>query len=105
MKLVRALPDAKKPIWGLASLDDELYVHADKELRVYETSKFTLQRAVTVPGLGSVRDMAACAHQNCVYVVDDGRNLVHRVEKSGGVSKWPTGDKPQSISVTSSGIL
>jgi len=62
-----------------------------KQVEVYDAKTFTLQRLITVPGLGSrAFGLAACAVNHCIYASDSINNSIHRVELSGSnaVKKW-----------------
>ena len=50
----------------------------------------TLQRRLSVPGLGDSFGLAACAGNKCLYASDFDSDSVHRVELSGSnaVTKW-----------------
>ena len=88
---------------AVTSLGNEVFVlrwNSQQQVKVYDASTFTLQRYITVPGLGDWPcGLAACAHYKCLYVADD--NSIHRAELSGSsaVKKWSVGRSPRGLSV------
>ena len=93
-------------VTGVTSLGDDVFVafSLQQQIEVYDAKTFTLQRYITVPGLGfSSGGLAACPHNNCLYASDCD---IHRVELSGGnadyaVMKWSMTRSPQGLSVNS----
>jgi len=87
--------DAK--VTGVTSLGDDVFVvHFDhsQQVEVYHAVTFTLQRRLSVPGLGRYSPgLAACASNKCLYASDYSNDHVHRVELSGSnaVTKWSVG--------------
>jgi len=63
----------------------------------------TLQRRLSVPGLGDSFGLAACAGNKCLYASDFDSDSVHRVELSGSnaVTKWSVGHGPADLTVNS----
>ena len=104
---VQSLPTSE-PVWGVASIDDSLYVLRNRstdQLEVYQqtpNSAFTRQRTVTIPNLQGQADMAASKKDRCLYVVDCVARSVHviPVGGTGAISKWSVGDDPWGISIT-----
>jgi len=88
-------------------LGDDVFVvrfPTEQKIEVYDTKTFTLQRHITVPGLGSSSyGLAACPHNNCLYASDWSNDSVHRVELSGNnaVMKWSVSRRPVGLSVNS----
>jgi hypothetical protein len=97
------LPKAEN-VRGVTSLDDELYVLRDDRDRhqvdVYKKSTNSFLRQLSVPGLGSGRDMTSCKYNQCLYISDGSNECVHRVQLQGQVTKWPVNDSPAGLSVT-----
>ena len=92
-KLTHVIPSqGRDSVSAVTSLGNEVFVlrwKSQQQVEVYDASTFTLQRYITVPGLGSWSwGLAACAHYKCLYVSDD--NNIHRAELSGSsaVKKW-----------------
>ena len=89
------------PVSGVTSLGDEVFVmryDESQQVEVYDAMSFTLQRRLSVPGLGLSYGLAACASNKCLYAYDFDDNCVHRVKLSGSnavikwsVKEWPTG--------------
>ena len=64
----------------------------------------TVVRRLTVPGLGSASDLAACSRHRCLYVADVGSECVHRLyglTATLSCQSWPVDDKPWGLYVTS----
>jgi DNA-binding beta-propeller fold protein YncE len=100
-KLIRVLDD-DKPVYGLTTLNNELFVrYLGKDITVYDTETYTVQRTLQVPGLGAVSDMTACYRHQCIYIGDAKNNLVHRIENTNKVTEWPVNDRPHGLSVNS----
>jgi len=73
-----------------------------QQIEVYDAETFTLQRHITVPGLGSrAFGLAACAVNHCLYASDWDNDSVHRVELSGSnaAKKWSVARDPMGLSV------
>ena len=74
-------------VGGVTSLGEEVFAvryNSQQKIEVYDAKTFTLQRHITVPGLGAnPQDLAACPHNNCLYASDHGNNSIHRVALSG----------------------
>jgi len=89
---------------AVTSLGNEVFVLrwiSQQQVEVYDASTFTLQRYITVPGLGTCSwGLAACAHYKCLYVSDYIGNI-HRAELSGSsaVKKWSVASGPLGLSV------
>jgi len=93
-------------VTGVTSLGDDVFVvHWDKsqQVQVYDAVTFTLQRRLSVPGLGLSFGLAACASNKCLYASDFNNNSVHRVELSGSnaVTRWSVGSEPAGLTVNS----
>ena len=92
---------------GVTSLGDDVFVvrwDSQQKIEVYDAKTFTLQRHITVPGLGDyLWGLAACPYNNCLYASDWGNDSVHRVELSGSnaVMKWSVAHGPAGLSVNS----
>jgi len=91
----------------VTSLGDDVFVvrcPSKQKIEVYDTKTFTLQRHITVPGLGGLSSgLAACPHNNCLYASDEDNDCIHRVELSGSnaVMKWSVARDPVGLSVNS----
>jgi len=94
------------PVYGVTSLGDDVFVvrnDKSQEVEVYDAVTFTLQRRLSVPGLGCSYGLAACASNKCLYASDFSNNSIHRVELSGSnaVTKWSVGLQPDGLTVNS----
>ena len=113
-KLTHVIPShGKGPVSAVTSLGNELFVLRwdwdwdNQQVEVYDASTFTLQRNITVPGLGRwPRGLAVCAHNKCLYVSDDDVHRaftcgIHRAELSGSnaVKMWSLDSGPYGLSL------
>jgi len=95
------------PITGVTSLGDDVFVVRcdSQQIEVYDAVTSTLQRHLSVPGLGYYYSygLAACASNRCLYASDINNARVHRVELSGSnaVTKWSVGRRPVGLIVNS----
>ena len=91
-----------KPIAGLTTLNNELYVYYEgKDITVYDTQTYSVQRSLQIPRLGSVVDMTSCNRHQCIYISDWTNKVVHRVETKNIITQWPVNDVPNGLSVNS----
>jgi len=93
-------------VTGVTSLGDDVFVMRwveSQQVEVYDAVTFTLQRRVSVPGLGLSFGLAACASSKCLYASDFNNDSVHRVELSGSnaATKWSVGRHPYGLTVNS----
>jgi len=91
---------------GVTSLGDDVFVvrwDRSQQVEVYDAVTFTLQRRLSVPGLGLSCGLAACASNKCLYASDLNNDCVHRVELTGSnaVTKWSVGRGPAGLTVNS----
>jgi len=90
-------------VWAVTSLDNDVFVarYYGKQVEVYDAVTFTLQRNITVQGLGACNGITACARNKCLYLSDNTNTSVHRVELSGSnaVKKWSVASQPRGLSV------
>jgi len=90
---------------GVTSLGDDVFVvrlFSQEKIEVYDANTFTLQRHITVPGLGDYSwGLAACPYNNCLYASDC--NSVHKVDLSGSnaVMEWSVARGSVGLSVNS----
>jgi len=96
-----------KDVGGVTSLGDDVFVvrcNSQQQIEVYDAKTFTLQRHITVHGLGAYPwGLVACPHNKCLYASDIGSDSVHRVELSGSnaAMKWSVALGPAGLSVNS----
>jgi len=92
-------------VCAVTSFYDDVFVVRDnnqQKIEVYDAKIFTLQRHITVPGLGrKCYGLAGCPHNNCLYASDWNSASVHRVELSGNnaLTKWSVARGPRGLSV------
>jgi len=100
-QVVHTLPEGEE-VFGVTSLDNEIFLLRDKELdqvEAYDVITYRLQRCLTVPNARSVADMTSCGHYHCLYIGDHGVECVHRLCVDGAVTRWPVNDRPKGLSV------
>jgi len=96
-----------KAVASVTSLGDDVFVlraFSQQKIEVYDATTFTLQRHITVRGLGCMcYGLAACPYNKCLYASDSGNDSVHRAELSGSnaVMKWSVARHPRGLSVNS----
>jgi len=94
-------------VTAVALLGDDVFVvlfRTQQRIDVYDTMTLTLQRYITVPGLGDyISGLVACSNNSCLYASDFDNNSVHRVDLSGSnaVMKWSVARRPAGLSVNS----
>jgi len=93
-------------VGGVTSLGDDVFVvrpDGSEQVEVYDAVTFTLQRHLSVQGLGPSFGLAACASNKCLYASDWSNACVHRVELTGSnaVMKWSVGRCPLGLTVNS----
>jgi len=92
-------------VTGVTSLGDDVFVVPcmSQQVKVYDAVTFTLQRSLSVHGLGLSVGLVACASNKCLYASDFSGNCIHRVELSGSnaVTKWSVGGEPAGLTVSS----
>ena len=101
VQAVHTLPEGE-PVYGVTSLADEVYVLRGKErdqVEVYDVNSYCLQRCLTVPDIGGVRDMTSCEHYRCVYIANNSGECIHRLDVQGASTRWYVHDKPRGLSV------
>ena len=97
-------------VTAVTSLDDDVFVvrrNKSQQVEVYDAVipvNFTLQRHITVPGLGLglyTPGMIACVRNKCLYLSGWHNSSVHRVElsDSNAVKKWSVASGPRGLSV------
>jgi len=96
----------RAPVSGVTSLGDDVFVvrcDDSQQVEVYDAVTSTLQRRLSVPGLGNSFGLAACAGNKCLYASDFYNRRVHRVQLSGSnaVTRWSVGCKPTGLTVNS----
>jgi len=91
-------------VGGVTSLGDDVFVvrhDCQEKIEVYDAKTFTLQRHITVPGLGrNCWGLAACPYNNCLYASGYYDSSVHRVDLSGSnaVKEWSVSGRPLGLS-------
>ena len=99
------LGDGVWGVWGIATLENLVYVMRDKDseqIAVYDADRYRLQREITVRHLTAGNDMAACPYYRCLYISGIDDQWLHRVAAVDDcVTNWRVNDGvPVFISVT-----
>jgi len=100
-QVVHTLPEGR-PVYGVTSLDNEIFLLRDKErdeVEVYDVITYCLQRCLTVPNARGFTDMTSCEHYHCLYIGDHIVECVHRLDVDGTATQWPVNDVPECLSV------
>jgi len=100
-QVVHTLPEGK-PVQGLTSLADEVYVLRPKEcdqVEVYDVITYRLLRCLTVPNSGGANDMTSCEHYRYVYISVYTYKCIYRLDVQGAVTRWAVNDVPAGLSV------
>ena len=97
-----------QPICLIASLRDLVYVLRSRcrDIEIYSATTFSLARTISLrvsPG-ADPRGIAACPVNDCLYVSDQYRFCVHRVELGANiktaVTMWSTGNEAAGLSIS-----
>jgi len=106
LTLVMQSSDAGYGVCGVTSLGDAVFVvrcNSQQKIEVYDAKTFSIQRHITVPGLGNwPNGIAACARNKCVYISDYDNEKVHRIKPARrikAVQNWSVASGPQGLSV------
>jgi len=94
LALLYTLPEGR-PIWGVSSLGDELFVVRERASHIEVYRYTTLYRRLQVPGLAAARDLAACHVHACLYITDVG----NKGADDSKVERWPSYAIHRSVSV------
>lgn len=77
-----------------------------QHIQVYDTNSFKEQKPLQVKDLSDNESygMTSCVTNNCVYVSDDAKSIIFKVELSGNnkVSSWQVARDPQGLSINRS---
>jgi len=68
--VTHVIPEGDK-VGGVTSLGDDVFVlrcYSQEKIEVYDAKTFTLQRHITVPGLGDSYGLVVCPYNNCLIV-------------------------------------
>ena len=91
-------------VWGLAVYGNKLYVDRfrEKEVEIYDTTSFSLDRRISVLGDGGcINDLATCPNCDFVFAADLCSKMIHAVDVNGARNQWSVTDEPWSLSVNS----
>ena len=104
LRVVHVIPSEGRARYAVTSRGDEVFVSSynSHQIEVYSTSTFTLQRSLTIPGLGACcYGLVACIRNNCLYASDHSNSSIHRVDLSdtNAVKSWLVGSEPTGLSV------
>lgn len=80
-RLTKRLDISDRNVTGVACLDHRLYVLMTDAIRVFEDLEpFNRVTELTIPGMKSLVDIAACHSFMCLYVTDRNRSCVWRLD-------------------------
>jgi len=105
LSLKHIIPSSSSSVCAVTSLGEEVFVARrgnSQKVEVYDAGTLTLQRSITVPGLGKQRfGLIACIVNSCLYVSDYDNHSIHRAELRGSnaVKKWSVANNPAGLSV------
>ena len=104
-QVVHTLPGGKD-VWGVTSLDNEIFLLRPKErdqVEVYDVITYRLKRRLTVPNIRGFIDMTSCEHYHCLYIGDHIVDCVHRLDLgpkgAARPTRWPVNGKLTGLSV------
>ena len=102
--VVHVIPKDQSAVRGVTTLGGELFVVHNKSstIVVYNALDYESRR-ITIPEVTSPQCIVSCPHYNCLYVNDDKRNYICRVQWSdSSVTDWCVYYATSGLSVTSS---
>jgi len=91
-------------ISGITVLDSELFVvrYGPTRVSVYDTNNFTFAHNISITGSSHLWAIVASPRDNCLYISDDGLEVVHRYDLSNNVTtNWSVGGRCWGLSLTS----
>ena len=100
-QVVHTLPE-DKPVHGVASIGDKVYVLRSKgrdQVEVYDANTYRFRRSLTVQDLCGFIDMTSCELHRCMYIANHIADCVHRLNVDGVATRWDVNDKPSGLSV------
>jgi len=105
--LIHVIPADGRVVAGLTFINNNLFVlrYPSKEIQMYETATFRLQRTLRVAGLRFDRAwykaLASCEVNFCLYICDHCK--VYKVELSddNNITNWRVDSSPTGLSVNS----
>jgi len=105
LSLKHVIPSSATGVLAVASLGDEVFVTRydnSQKVEVYDAGTLSLQRSITVLGLGKqLYGLIACISNSCLYMSDYDNSCIHRAELTGSnaVTKWSVAFRPRGLSV------
>ena len=105
LSLKHIIPSSGNPVYAVTSLGDEVFVarcNNNQKIEVYDAGTLSLQRSITVPGLGNMPcGLIACTSNSCLYASDYDNTCIHRAELRGrnAVKKWYVAGGPAGLSL------
>jgi len=88
-----------RPVCGVTSLGEELYLLRPKGVEVYDVITYRLLRCLTVPNALGFTDITTCELFLCLYISDPKGKCIHRLDLQGNSTIWPVKDVPFGLSV------
>jgi len=104
LSLKDVIPSSGAVVDSLTSHGDEVFVarRNSQKVEVYDAGTLSVQRSITVPGLGTqLYGLTACISNSCLYMSDYHNSCIHRAELMGSnaVTKWSVALRPRGLSV------
>ena len=99
--LVYSTGAGAEAVRGVTCLGDEVFVlrEGHAEVEVYDVI-LSPKRRFTVAGLANPWDVASCAKNQCLYILERQGQRVYREEFNGNARNWNLKALPESLSVT-----
>jgi hypothetical protein len=88
-------------VWGVTTFENQLYVGraSSCDIEIYDIVTLTLQRRLSVPGLGCINDMSSRPGSDVMYVVDNCHTKIHVIDKYGVRFQWSVSETTLGVSV------
>ena len=107
-RVLHTLPESNA-VWGVTSLDNQLYVlryRRSEQIEIYNKESYRLQYCLTIRALEAMADIASCGHNRCLYIAGYTDNCIHRVALPDvAAAKWQLNECISGLSVTDSHTL
>ena len=104
LSLKQVIPSSGTEVCAVTSLGDDVFIARcnSQKVEVYDAGTLSLQRSITVPGLGAWPiGLIASISNSCLYVSDFYNSCIHRAQLMGSnaVTKWSVALRPRGLSV------
>jgi len=106
--LAQTIPNNGGSVTGIATLGNEMFVvrWGNPNIQVYktDTSDVSIQRNISVgAGSNTFRGLAACKFNQCLYVLEQNAQTIHKVSPvtNNTVKQWSVNGQPYGVTVNS----